>query len=59
MHTKEKKKDDMTKDEIKSFLDQFRLAKEEIKTWPKWMQDAARIASAHFIKSQKDPVDHR
>lgn len=36
----------MTEAEMKSFLSQFEQAREEIQTWPQWMQDAAYEAAA-------------
>lgn len=40
----------MTEQEVRSFLAQFDRSREEIKTWPKWMQDAAVERAATFPK---------
>lgn len=33
---------------MSSFLKQFEKSRQEIKRWPKWMQEAARYAAATF-----------
>lgn len=38
----------MSEQEMKDFLAQFDKARENIKTWPKWMQDAAVERAATF-----------
>jgi hypothetical protein len=40
----------MTEQDAKRFLAQFDQAREEFKTWPKWMQDAAVQRAATFPK---------
>lgn len=46
----------MTEQEVKDFLAQFPAAREEMKKWPKWMQDAARTAAATFPKPPTNGV---
>jgi hypothetical protein len=40
----------LTEAEAQAFLAQFDKARKDFKTWPKWMQDAARTAAATFPK---------
>jgi hypothetical protein len=40
------------------FIAQFDRAREEIKTWPKWMQEAAVVRSASFPKPPKAGAQH-
>jgi hypothetical protein len=42
----------MEEKEMRDFLAQFDKAREEIKTWPRWMQDAAYTAAATFPTSE-------
>ena len=46
----------MTESEVQSFLTQFDQAREDFKTWPKWMQDAAVERVASFQMPPKDGV---
>lgn len=46
----------MTEREVQSFLAQFDQAREDFKTWPKWMQDAAVERVASFQMPPKDGV---
>lgn len=46
----------MTEREVKNFLAQFDQAREDFKTWPKWMQDAAVERAASFPMPPKDGV---
>ena len=46
----------MTEREVQSFLAQFDQAREDFKTWPKWMQDAAVERAASFPMPPKDGV---
>jgi hypothetical protein len=46
----------MTKQEVRDFLAQFDQAREDFKTWPQWMQDAAVERAATFPKPPKDGV---
>lgn len=47
----------MTEREVQSFLAQFDQAREDFKTWPKWMQDAAVERVASFPTLPKDGVN--
>ncbi len=38
----------MTPEQTKEFLAQFKRSRDEVASWPKWMQDAARTATANF-----------
>lgn len=40
----------MTEQEARDFLAQFDRAREDFKTWPKWMQEAAVERAATFPK---------
>lgn len=40
----------MTECGVQSFLAQFDKAREDMKTWPKWMQEAAVMRGATFPK---------
>lgn len=46
----------MTEREVQSFLAQFDKAREDFKTWPKWMQEAAVERAATFPKPPADGV---
>jgi hypothetical protein len=35
------------------FLDQFQRSKDNVESWPHWMQQAARVATASFPLSKK------
>jgi hypothetical protein len=41
----------MTEQEVRNSLAQFDKAREDFNNWPKWMQDAARVAAATFPRS--------
>ena len=41
----------MTEQEIKDFLGQFDKARDDFKTWPQWMQDAAVERAAAFPRA--------
>jgi hypothetical protein len=45
------RKDGLTEQEVRNFLAQFDKAREDFNNWPKWMQDAARVAAATFPRS--------
>jgi 5-bromo-4-chloroindolyl phosphate hydrolysis protein len=44
----------MSDEEVRRFLAQFEQAREDMKTWPKWMQEAARVAAATFPRPPAD-----
>lgn len=46
----------MTEREVQNFLAQFDQAREDFKTWPKWMQDAAVERVASLPMPPKDGV---
>jgi hypothetical protein len=46
----------MTEQEVRDFLAQFDQAREDFKTWPQWMQDAAVERAASFPMPPKDGV---
>lgn len=39
-------------EETQKWLDQFKIAKEEINSWPKWMQDNAKSSAATWPKTK-------
>jgi hypothetical protein len=46
----------MTEQQVRDFLAQFDQAREDFKTWPQWMQDAAVERAASFPMPPKDGV---
>jgi len=44
----------MKKESIERFLEQFSTSKAQIATWPKWMQESAKTASASFPRTFSD-----
>lgn len=47
---------DSPEQQVRDFLAQFDQAREDIKTWPKWMQEAAVERAATFPKPPADGV---
>jgi hypothetical protein len=47
----------MTEQQVRDFLAQFDQAREDFKTWPQWMQDAAVERAASFPMPPKDGVE--
>lgn len=45
----------MRDNEVKRFLAQFDNARKDFATWPKWMRDAAYVATANFPKRPSAP----
>jgi hypothetical protein len=46
----------MTEQQVRDFLAQFDQAREDFKTWPQWMQDAAVERAASFPMTPKTGV---
>jgi hypothetical protein len=46
----------MSDTSIQAFLDQFETTKKNIESWPGWMKETAKVATASFPKSEPDSV---
>lgn len=46
----------MSETSIQEFLQQFSTSRNNVTSWPAWMQESAKVATASFPKTQHETV---